>query len=65
MVTMDLSTWQGMRTHDPRRLALGGAQWGMPYGIANLHGEPDADELASILACAKAVGISTIDTAER
>jgi aryl-alcohol dehydrogenase-like predicted oxidoreductase len=60
---MDLSTWQGMRTRDPRRLTLGSAQWGMPYGIANQHGEPNASELEAMLARAKASGVCTIDTA--
>lgn len=63
MVAMDLSTWQGMRTRDPRRLTLGSAQWGMPYGIANTHGEPDQEELFSILARAREAGIASIDTA--
>ena len=63
MVTMDLSTWQGMRTRDPRRLALGSAQWGMPYGLANRAGPPDDRELAAMLAGAHAAGLRTIDTA--
>ena len=63
MVAMDLSTWQGMRTRDPRRLTLGSAQWGMPYGIANRHGQPGDEELGAILARAAAVGITSIDTA--
>ena len=63
MVAMDLSSWQGMRSRDPRRLTLGSAQWGMPYGIANQHGEPDAKELATLLARAQAAGIDSIDTA--
>jgi aryl-alcohol dehydrogenase-like predicted oxidoreductase len=63
VAVMDLSTWQGMRTRDPRRLALGSTQWGMPYGIANKHGEPDASELEAMLARARAAGVCTIDTA--
>ena len=62
-VAMDLSSWQGMRTRDPRRLTLGSAQWGMPHGIANRHGEPDTKELAAILARAKKAGVCSIDTA--
>jgi aryl-alcohol dehydrogenase-like predicted oxidoreductase len=61
--TMDLSTWQGMRTRDPRRLTLGSAQWGMPYGIANRHGEPDVRELEAMLARAREAGVNSIDTA--
>ncbi len=60
---LGLSTWQGMQSRDPRRLALGSAQWGMPYGITNQHGEPDASEIAAILARARRAGISTIETA--
>lgn len=63
MVRMDLSTWHNMRTRDPRRLTLGSAQWGMPYGIANESGPPSGDELVSMLERAQAAGIGTIDTA--
>ncbi|HEB87940.1 MAG TPA: aldo/keto reductase [Deltaproteobacteria bacterium] len=63
VVGMDLSTWQGMRSRDPRRLTLGSAQWGMPYGIANRAGMPDAQELEAILAKAREAGIGSIDTA--
>ncbi len=63
MVTRDLSTWQGMRTRDPRRLTLGSAQWGQPYGIANHSGPPGDSELTRIAACAREAGLRTIDTA--
>ena len=63
MVEMTLSSWQGMRTRDPRRLTLGSAQWGMPYGIANRTGPPDGDELAAMLTLAREAGIRSIDTA--
>lgn len=63
MVAMDYSTWHGQRARDPRRLALGSAQWGMPYGIANRSGQPATTEVAAMLARAHAVGIHTIDTA--
>ena len=63
MVDMTLSTWQGMRTRDPRRLTLGSAQWGMPYGIANRTGPPAADELAALLGRARDAGIRSIATA--
>ena len=45
------------------RLALGTAQWGMQYGIANEVGRPSAQEVDRILAVAAAAGIRTIDTA--
>ena len=63
MVEMTLSSWQGMRTRDPRRLTLGSAQWGMPYGIANRTGPPDGDELAELLTLAREAGVRSIDTA--
>ena len=44
-------------------LVLGGAQFGMPYGIANRAGKPGDDELHAILALAEAGGISHLDTA--
>ncbi len=63
LVAMDLTTWQGMRARDPRRLVLGSAQWGMPYGVANHSGPPDEDELARMLTRARDAGVRTIDTA--
>lgn len=63
MVDMTLSTWQGMRTRDPRRLTLGSAQWGMPYGIANRTGPPAANELEALLTRARDAGVRSIDTA--
>lgn len=63
MVDPTYSTWQCMRARDPRRLALGAAQWGMPYGIANASGPPDAGELARLLRLAHEAGVRTIDTA--
>jgi aryl-alcohol dehydrogenase-like predicted oxidoreductase len=60
---MDLSTWQGMRTRDPRRLTLGSAQWVRGVGIADRDGEPDANELAAILERARKAGLNSIDTA--
>lgn len=63
MVELSLSSWQGMRARDPRRLTLGSAQWGMPYGIANRTGPPSSDELAELLRVARDAGIRAIDTA--
>ena len=45
------------------RLALGTAQFGMPYGIANTSGQVSRDEAKAILDLASANGIDTIDTA--
>jgi aryl-alcohol dehydrogenase-like predicted oxidoreductase len=44
-------------------LALGTAQWGMPYGIANRHGQPADAEVARVLDRAAAAGVRTLDTA--
>lgn len=63
MVAMDYSTWHGQRARDPRRLVLGSAQWGMPYGIANRSGPPAPAEVAAMLARARAAGVHTLDTA--
>lgn len=43
--------------------AIGTAQFGMAYGIANLRGKIDAPEAAEILKLAKVNNIETIDTA--
>jgi aryl-alcohol dehydrogenase-like predicted oxidoreductase len=45
------------------RIALGTAQFGMPYGIANAVGRVQPDECAAILALGSANGVDTIDTA--
>lgn len=45
------------------RLALGTAQFGMAYGIANAAGQPDRDTVSEILGVAQASGIDTLDTA--
>lgn len=46
-----------------RKLALGTAQFGMDYGIANQQGEVNLDEIEKILALAFSKGIRTLDTA--
>lgn len=63
MVSDRLAAWHGVRTHDPRRLVLGSAQWGMPYGIANRSGPPSDAALAAMLRRARVAGLRTIDTA--
>ena len=45
------------------RLALGTAQFGLPYGIANQSGQVSRDEAAAILDHAWAAGLDTLDTA--
>jgi len=45
------------------KLAIGTAQFGMPYGIANKKGQVSVDEGRKILAFAKENGIHTLDTA--
>ncbi len=44
-------------------LVLGGAQFGMAYGIANRAGKPDDRELARILNLAERAGVTHLDTA--
>ena len=46
------------------KLAIGTAQFGMPYGIANRNGKVQADEISAILDSACFKGINTIDTAK-
>ncbi len=45
------------------KLALGTAQFGLAYGIANTQGQVTAHAAGSILAHARAAGMDTIDTA--
>lgn len=45
------------------RLALGTAQFGMPYGVANNAGQPSEAEVKEILQIARTNGVSTLDTA--
>jgi aryl-alcohol dehydrogenase-like predicted oxidoreductase len=45
------------------QIALGTAQWGMPYGIANDSGMPSDVELQRIIMAALASGVKTLDTA--
>ena len=44
-------------------LVLGGAQFGMPYGIANRAGKPDDNEMRAILDLAERAGVTHLDTA--
>lgn len=46
-----------------RRLGLGGAQFGLNYGITNASGQVSENEVSAILALAAENGIDTIDTA--
>jgi aryl-alcohol dehydrogenase-like predicted oxidoreductase len=47
----------------PSRLTLGAVQLGMPYGIANVTGQPSYEQAREILACAVEGGITCVDTA--
>ncbi|HMH50534.1 MAG TPA: aldo/keto reductase [Candidatus Acidoferrum sp.] len=53
---------EGTRT-GPAILALGTAQLGAAYGIANTHGVPSDDEVVSMLDLARASGVTWLDTA--
>lgn len=46
-----------------QKLALGTAQFGMAYGIANRYGQVSLDEVRAILELAYKSGITTLDTA--
>ena len=45
------------------KIALGTAQWGLDYGIANTNGMPSDDELKEIISTANKAGINMFDTA--
>ncbi len=45
------------------KLALGTAQFGMNYGIANSSGKVNHEEAREILSLGRSVGIDTLDTA--
>ncbi len=46
-----------------KKIGLGTAQWGMPYGISNRSGQPDYFEIGKMLDHAKSQGITILDTA--
>lgn len=46
------------------KLVIGGAQFGMRYGIANTNGQVRGNEVGAILDLANANGIATLDTAK-
>lgn len=48
---------------DGHRVALGSAQWGLRYGVANRAGMPSMAEIDAMGGIASAAGIDTIDTA--
>ena len=45
------------------KLALGTAQFGMEYGIANKNGKVSLDEANTIITLGRLAGIDTLDTA--
>ena len=47
-----------------RKIAIGTAQFGMPYGIANKNGQVHGDEITAILNLAWENGVDTLDTAK-
>lgn len=51
------------RQFEVSRLALGTAQFGLDYGIANERGQVSTDQVSEILKAASSVGIDTLDTA--
>lgn len=57
--------WHGRRCHDGAvaTLVLGTAQWGLAYGVTNIHGRIDDDELTRIVSAARELGVTHLDTA--
>ena len=51
------------RTQRMNRLAVGTAQFGLPYGIANQDGQVTRSAAKAMLQLAAAKGIDTLDTA--
>jgi aryl-alcohol dehydrogenase-like predicted oxidoreductase len=47
------------------RLMLGTVQFGLPYGIANISGQPSYEAAREIIACAYENGVNCLDTAPR
>jgi aryl-alcohol dehydrogenase-like predicted oxidoreductase len=45
------------------KLALGTAQFGLPYGVANHSGQVSLEDAKTIISLARSLGIDTIDTA--
>lgn len=45
------------------QLMLGTAQFGLPYGVANVSGQPSFEEVCAILQCAQNGGVNCLDTA--
>ncbi len=62
---MSVGTTSAMSPDDSvgDRLALGTAQFGMNYGVANQSGQVSRHEVSDILALARAHGVHTLDTA--
>jgi hypothetical protein len=45
------------------KIALGTAQFGLPYGISNTHGQVDRNEIEAIFQVARSANITLLDTA--
>lgn len=54
---------ESMEAISKRRLALGGAQFGLDYGVSNRDGRTSDREARAILETARAAGVTLIDTA--
>jgi aryl-alcohol dehydrogenase-like predicted oxidoreductase len=52
-----------MSMADGRRIALGSAQFGQRYGVANRSGPPPQEAVDAIVARARGAGVDTVDTA--
>jgi aryl-alcohol dehydrogenase-like predicted oxidoreductase/spore coat polysaccharide biosynthesis protein SpsF (cytidylyltransferase family) len=56
--------WRSRAGGFQSQMTLGGAQFGMPYGIANETGVPTQDEIARIIHTAIDHGVTHVDTAQ-
>ncbi len=53
-----------MNTNFNKKIAIGTAQFGLNYGVANKKGQLKISEIKKILKYARSVGVDTIDTAQ-
>ena len=59
------SPWSGkINIFLTNKLAIGTAQFGMPYGISNTNGQVSRHEISNILDTARKYGINSLDTAK-
>ncbi|MGE4169905.1 MAG: aldo/keto reductase [Candidatus Margulisiibacteriota bacterium] len=60
-MTLPELNWHGMTLP---QLVLGTVQLGLPYGVANVSGQPSFDEAQTMITCALESGLTWFDTAQ-